>query len=431
MKKCLTRSIAAAMLIPATSAMLVHALPTHAASVGHQPTAIAATNQANLKTVFEQASKAVQGQSINTLKAKYHLQATKYVEQASYLDHVSDFYHSYNPQLGVQRFMEEILARQLVDKAFNLSHANDISHVWSAYFLYDAGFDRNGKLFQMIGPSPQPEPNLPKRQIQVTEQATGKLINLNAFYLDQGSDTTIVATGGFRGNGWDITSPEVQILKSFGYNVLMTEPRSSGTSQGTYISLGYYEKDDFAAWVHDEINLKPTQKILLYGGSMGAAVAMGALNNNLPQNVKGLVEISGYAAIDQQMTDVYNALSKTMGPTVADLLGFTAAQRAATFNLLEQQLLLPNVKMPFKSDLPLQGVQSTTLPKLFIHGDADKIVPEQNAQLLFDKASGTENRLEIVHGATHGGDIFVGDMGKQTQNAMQTFFESTIKNTAK
>lgn len=374
---------------------------------------------------YKKAYDFVQTEGVNNLKNKFHLIPEKYNNQNDYLNEVTKFYNDYDPQLGIDHFLEEIIVQQLLDKEQNPNDWDAISSAWQAYFMYDAGFDRNGKIFQMMGPQPLPDPgNTTKRTIQVTEEATGKSIKLNAFYLDQNSDTTIVATGGFRGNGWDVNSPEVQLLKSFGYNILMTEPRSSGTSEGTYISLGYYEKDDYTAWINNEVNLHPTQKIYLYGGSMGGAVVMGAVNNNLPANVKGIVEVAGFASIDQELTSLYNGISKAMGIGFSWLLDFNPNQREATFNILNDKLLLPKLKIPLQSSLPLNGVEKSVLPKLFIHGDSDNIVPYTNAYTLFNNSAGTNNNIAIIPGATHGGDIFTGKMGEMTKNAMTSFFNS-------
>lgn len=384
------------------------------------------SNQRELLDLYKQAYNLVQKKDINKLKIQYKLEPIKYISEDSYLNKVKNFFDSYDPRLGLTQFLEEVIVQQILDKLANPNDIEEISSAWQAYLFYDSGFDRNGKFFQMVGPTPLPDPaNTQKRDIKVKEQSTGKEILLHGFYLDQGSDTTIVATGGFRGNGWDMDSPEVQLLKSFGYNVLMTEPRSSGTSEGEYISLGYYEKDDYTEWVNNEVSMHPNQKVYLYGGSMGGAVVLGALNNKLPSNVKGLIEIAGFSSVDQELTYLYDSIAKDMGTVPDWILDFYPTQREATFNVLNKKLLLPKVNMPLYSSLPLDGVKASTLPKLFIHGDSDNIIPVSNAVTLYNNSAGEENQITIVPGATHGGDIFIGDMGEKTKEAMLDFFNKT------
>ncbi len=48
----------------------------------------------------------------------------------------------------------------------------------------------------------------------------------------------------------------------------------SGLSDGEYVSLGYYEKDDLAVVVEYLQNVRNVGPIALWGRSMGAATAL-------------------------------------------------------------------------------------------------------------------------------------------------------------
>jgi fermentation-respiration switch protein FrsA (DUF1100 family) len=381
-----------------------------------------------ISTVMKSVQEVIKEEGFSKLKEKYNITANEYSSQNDYLNKVENFYKQYDPNNGLFLFLLEVTLQKISDKCENPYQVNSIDQAWNAYLFYDTGFLRSSLLFQMFSMNVPPEPSLPKREIKVIDQSTGENLTLNAYYLDQNSDTTIVATGGFRSNGWDISSPEIQMLVSFGYNVLFTEPRSAGISDGEYITLGYYEKDDFTAWVKNEISLKPNQNIYYYGGSMGAATVMGALNNEIPSNVKGMIEVAGYTSISEELTHVYNLVAEKLGLTLSNMMGLTEENRQATFDLLDKQLLQPNIHMTLYSNLPLLGVQSSAIPKLFLHGDADNIVPLSNAQSLFGQASGSQNTLKIIPGGTHEGNIFIGDLGIETHQAIESFFNSLSVN---
>ncbi|MDU0320667.1 MULTISPECIES: alpha/beta hydrolase [unclassified Enterococcus] len=381
-----------------------------------------------ISTVMKSVQEVIKEEGFSKLKEKYNITANKYSSQNDYLNKVENFYKQYDPNNGLFLFLLEVTLQKICDKYENPDQVNTIDQAWNAYLFYDTGFLRDSLLFQMLSMNVPPEPSLPKREIKVIDQSTGENLNLNAYYLDQNSDTTIVTTGGFRSNGWDMSSPEIQMLVSFGYNVLFTEPRSAGISDGKYITLGYYEKDDFAAWVKNEISLKPNQNIYYYGGSMGGATVMGALNNEIPSNVKGMIEVAGYTSVDGELTHVYNLAAEKLGVTLSNMMGLTEENRQATFDLLDTQLLQPNIHMTLYSNLPLSGVQSSAIPKLFLHGDADNIVPLSNAQSLYGQAIGSQNTLKIIPGGTHEGNIFIGDLGIETHQAIERFFNSLSVN---
>jgi len=421
MKKQTINLIVISILVSSIGALFTQQTYAHASDITSQKTY--KTTPQTISNLYKKAYQSVQNDDIDKLKRRFKLNAIHYSSAEDYLKKVTNFFDNYDPNLGLLQFLEEIIVQQTLDKIENPGDIGKISSAWQAYLMYDSGFDRNGKIFQMMGPEPLPDPeNTQKRLIKVTEESTGEEISLNAFYLNQNSDTTIIATGGFRGNGWDINSPEVQLLKSFGYNVLLTESRSSGASEGKYISLGYYEKNDYTNWINNEVSIHLGQKVYLYGGSMGGAVVMGALNNALPTNVKGLIEIAGFSSIDQELTYLYDRISIDLGNIFDWVLDFNPTQREATYKVLNEDLLIPKVKMSMYSSLPLEGVKTSTLPKLFIHGSADNIIPYSNATLLYNSSAGSHNRIALIPGATHGGDIFVGEMGLKTKEAMDKFF---------
>ncbi|MCH0373636.1 hypothetical protein KEL17_08670, partial [Enterococcus faecium] len=88
-------------------------------------------------------------------------------------------------------------------------------------------------------------------------------------------------------------------------------------SGGDYVTYGQYESDDVLYWINQEVRERPSQKILLYGGSMGAATMMSVLAKDIPVNVKGIIENCGFASIDEQLRFTY---SQTVAPALPDAI---------------------------------------------------------------------------------------------------------------
>lgn len=120
--------------------------------------------------------------------------------------------------------------------------------------------------------------------------------------MDQKSDVTVMIHDGFREN-WNLgtVTDEYNIFYNAGYNLLFVDPGATGNSGGDYVTYGQYESDDVLYWINREVGTKPTQKILLYGGSMGAATMMSTLAKDIPANVKGIIENCGFKSIDEHL----------------------------------------------------------------------------------------------------------------------------------
>ncbi|PHL20189.1 hypothetical protein CQR37_15905, partial [Enterococcus faecium] len=143
-------------------------------------------------------------------------------------------------------------------------------------------------------------------------------MDVYAYYVDRGSDKTVMIHGGFRGN-WNngIVTEEYNDFYKAGYNLLFVDSRATGNSGGDYVTYGQYESDDVLYWINQEVRERPSQKILLYGGSMGAPTMMSVLAKDIPVNVKGIIENCGFASIDEQLRFTY---SQTVVPALPDAI---------------------------------------------------------------------------------------------------------------
>ena len=180
-------------------------------------------------------------------------------------------------------------------------------------------------------------------------------------YMMNGEDAPLdIAFNGYRSSGVRDCGGVFQLVKKAGHNMLVVDQRATGESDGHVISFGVNERFDVLSWVNyvnKRFNKK--NKIILLGGSMGAATVLMSANLNLPSNVVGIAADSGYTspkAIIKKVMKSNNLPSNVLYPFVknaAKYLGHFDLEGASAFEALKH----------------------TTIPVLLIHGQADHYVP--------------------------------------------------------
>ncbi|EME8233818.1 MucBP domain-containing protein [Enterococcus faecium] len=288
-----------------------------------------------------------------------------------------------------------------------------IKHLIATYLLYDIAFSKNSVLMSMLGGTDDGTtptentgfyPNTKQLHQTVLNKQDGKMMDVYAYYVDQGSDKTVMIHGGFRGN-WNngIVTEEYNDFYKAGYNLLFVDSRATGNSGGDYVTYGQYESDDVLYWINQEVRERPSQKILLYGGSMVAATMMSVLAKDIPVNVKGIIENCGFASIDEQLRFTYSqTVVPALPPAIKNQLDIIGDQEHEDLfmGLLKQYYFDQEMHLDPTAALPTIGM-SGSLPKLIIHGTADDVVPVSNAQKLYELAGGYKDLL-LVEGAGHG-----------------------------
>lgn len=288
-----------------------------------------------------------------------------------------------------------------------------IKHLIATYLLYDIAFSKNSVLMSMLGGTDDGTtptentgfyPNTKQLHQTVLNKQDGKMMDVYAYYVDQGSDKIVMIHGGFRGN-WNngIVTEEYNDFYKAGYNLLFVDSRATGNSGGDYVTYGQYESDDVIYWINQEVRERPSQKILLYGGSMGAATMMSVLAKDIPVNVKGIIENCGFASIDEQLRFTYSqTVVPALPPAIKNQLDIIGDQEHEDLfmGLLKQYYFDQEMHLDPTAALPTIGM-SGSLPKLIIHGTADDVVPVSNAQKLYELAGGYKDLL-LVEGAGHG-----------------------------
>ena len=215
------------------------------------------------------------------------------------------------------------------------------------------------------------------------ESFDGLKLHAKRFFPAENSNRWAILVHGYGRDGTYAYDYAEEYLKR-GWNVLVPDLRAAGESEGKFITMGALESRDVFDWAEKIISDNPDAKIILHGVSMGAATVMmtAALE---PKNLCAVVEDCGYTSAYEMFT----------------------AQLNKIFGLPEYPVMpCADYVCKFKTGVkisdaaPLEVVDKIKVPILFIHGDADELVPFDMMTKLYDKAVAPKEKF-VVKGAGH------------------------------
>jgi len=170
------------------------------------------------------------------------------------------------------------------------------------------------------------------------------------------------------------------------HNVVLVDQRAGGHSDGSVITFGIKEHKDCLLWIDRVLeHCGRDTTLILTGISMGAATVMMASGADLPKNVAYIIADCGYSSARDIIKKV---MTKREYP--ADVLYPFVRIGARVFG-----------GFGLESTSPEKAVAKSRVPIIFFHGDADKFVPVEMSEKLYEICS-CDKKLVIVKGAGHG-----------------------------
>lgn len=199
-----------------------------------------------------------------------------------------------------------------------------------------------------------------------------------------------------------------KIFYDLGYNLVLLDLRGHGKSKAKYYGMGILDARDLLDVLTSFNKKYNDSSISLFGISMGAATVLSSLNLNLPNNVKCVIEDSGYTSAMDEFK--YQAKRNFHVPKFAVYLLDALAKIKASYS--------------FKDISPLDGVKKTTLPILFIHGKDDLFVPFEMGKKLYDSCNSekiflSDNNISHVQFAYINRELYL--------NTCKNFLEKYLK----
>jgi pimeloyl-ACP methyl ester carboxylesterase len=192
-------------------------------------------------------------------------------------------------------------------------------------------------------------------------------------------------------------SARVEVLQqlsywlSLGLSVCSFEFAGSGTSDGDYVSLGYYEREDLATVVaHLRARLGASVKIALWGRSMGAATALmyASREAQLPiQNVKCLILDSSFSDLVQLAEEMVGK-AREQGIVVPNVV-VSVALAAIGWSVQNK------AKFDIKDISPVQHAPQINIPALFVCGEQDDFIKPHHSEAICAQYKGPSNMMLV------------------------------------
>lgn len=224
-----------------------------------------------------------------------------------------------------------------------------------------------------------PAPDFPAEDWTL-ENFDGLKLHAKRFSPAESSERWAILIHGYGRDGTFAYDYADEYLKR-GWNVLIPDLRAAGQSEGQFITMGALESRDVYDWA---AKLPADAKFILHGVSMGAATALmtAALE---PKNLVAVVEDCGYTSAYEMFAA---QLNKIFG--LPEYPVMPCADWVCRFH----------TSIKISDAAPLAVVDKIKVPVLFIHGDADGLVPFEMMTRLFDACAAPKEKF-VVEGAGH------------------------------
>ena len=223
------------------------------------------------------------------------------------------------------------------------------------------------------------------------------------------TDKWAIVVHGYTSEG-KLLSSKAKHLYNMGYNVLVPDLKSHGTSEGNYIGMGWHDRLDIIDWINYIVKNNPKSEIALHGTSMGSATVLMVSGEKLPSNVKAIVADCGY-------TSVYDEFSYQL----KQLFNLPA------FPIMNFSDVVTHIRAGYclNDASAINQVKKSTTPILYIHGDKDDFVPYYMMDELYNATNSEKEKLTIEGGEHANSDLVNPKLYWSTVNS---FLEKYIEN---
>lgn len=180
----------------------------------------------------------------------------------------------------------------------------------------------------------------------------------------------------------------IDIYKKLGFNVLLIDLRGHGESDGI-ITWGQTEVRDIDMWCDYLRNTKHQELIGIHGISLGGAFSL--LHSGLSSNPADFyIEDSSYSDLKNlYYNHLHNMIQLPNDSKILDILW-----------IYSQICMYWHTGSTLDRLSPLKAVAHTQSPILFLHGDADTLIPPNTVTELYDNCHATK-AIHIFHNVGH------------------------------
>lgn len=181
--------------------------------------------------------------------------------------------------------------------------------------------------------------------------------------------------------------PQLSYLLSLGVAVFSFDFAGSGKSDGEYVSLGYYEREDLACVIAHLRSTNVVSTIALWGRSMGAATAL--MFGDRDPSIACMILDSPFADLTQLAEEMVEK-GRDQGIVVPTFVVSVALR-------LIQGSVKKQANVNIKNISPISHADKCFIPALLVAGEHDDFIKKHHAEAIYDRYAGDKN-LIIVEG---------------------------------
>lgn len=175
--------------------------------------------------------------------------------------------------------------------------------------------------------------------------------------------------------------PVVKLLLPEDITVFSLDFSGSGKSEGEYISLGWYERDDVSTVVQYLRDSGKSSTIGLWGRSMGAVTAL--LHSNRDPSIAGIVCDSAFSDLKKLSNELAKKYTKMPNFVVSMGTKFIAKS------------VRDRAKFELDKVKPINHIKEAFIPALFGHATDDDFILPSHTETLHDAYAGEKNYVQF------------------------------------
>lgn len=213
-------------------------------------------------------------------------------------------------------------------------------------------------------------------------------VQLAGTYVNNNANKTVMLIHGLYQNRSRCIG-YVDIYQRLGFNVLLIDLRGHGESEGT-ITWGKSEVSDIDAWLSYLRDSRKQKIIGIQGISLGGAFSL--LHSGLSSSPADFyVEDSSYSDIKSlYYNHLHNLIQLPNNSRLLDILW-----------AYSQICMYWHTGATLSELSPLEAVKHTKAPILFLHGDADTLIPANNLKDLYNACASPAKQMHMFKNSAH------------------------------
>eukprot|EP00560_Eucampia_antarctica_P009255 CAMPEP_0197828260 /NCGR_PEP_ID=MMETSP1437-20131217/4873_1 /TAXON_ID=49252 ORGANISM="Eucampia antarctica, Strain CCMP1452" /NCGR_SAMPLE_ID=MMETSP1437 /ASSEMBLY_ACC=CAM_ASM_001096 /LENGTH=530 /DNA_ID=CAMNT_0043429425 /DNA_START=178 /DNA_END=1770 /DNA_ORIENTATION=- len=179
--------------------------------------------------------------------------------------------------------------------------------------------------------------------------------------------------------------PQLSYLLSLGLAVFSFDFAGSGKSDGDYVSLGYFEREDLMCVIAHLRATNVVSTIALWGRSMGAATAI--MHGDRDPSIACMILDSPFADLSQLAEEMVEK-GREQGITVPNLV-VNVAIRMIRSSVKKQALF------DIKLISPIAHADKCFIPALFVAGEHDDFINKHHSEAIHARYAGDKNMIVV------------------------------------